>query len=859
MIPISLKLSGFLSYRDPVEVDFTGFDLACIAGSNGAGKSSLLDAITWALFGQARKRDDSLINLQSNAAEVAFVFSLENNTYRVQRSSPRGKTTLLEFQILDGGPETVNGQGTWRTLSERTGRETQARIEQTLRLDYETFTNAAFFLQDKADQFTQQRPGDRKRILGSILGLEAWEDYRKRTAERRAALEAEVKRIDGRMAEIEAELAEEPARIEALSRLESALDLLSATRKSAESALEGMRRAAASLDEQRRLVAALRSQLDRAQAALSDQESRLIERQAESQAYADLLGREKEIEAAFKAWQSARDELARWDGLSGQFNQAEKRRAPLVEAIAVEKARLEQEANSLREQYSVISEQLSMSNGLRSELETAKKSLAEIEGKLAEREALEKETQSAREKQAELKAENVALKSQMDEIKTRIERLEVAQGATCPLCGQGLSPEHRQATIEQLNVEGKSLGDRFRANQTAMAELAGKITQDQLQIAHHASLDKDRLAASGKIAQLTAQLDGLQKSAAEWESRGAPRLKEIEESLANESFAAESRAQLAAVDAELKSLGYDPEAHESVRQAEAAQRSAEEEYRNLEKAKAALAPLKREIEGLKSQVESQRSQVEAQQQEFDEAAAALAASESQAPDLAAAERELFAVKEQEIRLNQEVGAARQKVSVLDDLRRRRAGFESEREMLGIQIGRHKTLERAFSKDGVPALLIEQALPEIETKANEILDRLSNGSMSVRFATQAEYKDKKRDDLKETLDIQISDGAGLRDYEMYSGGEAFRVNFAIRLALSKVLAQRKGARLQTLVLDEGFGSQDEQGRQRLIEAINLVKGDFAKILVITHLNELKDAFPNRIEVEKTERGSVVRVI
>jgi exonuclease SbcC len=141
----------------------------------------------------------------------------------------------------------------------------------------------------------------------------------------------------------------------------------------------------------------------------------------------------------------------------------------------------------------------------------------------------------------------------------------------------------------------------------------------------------------------------------------------------------------------------------------------------------------------------------------------------------------------------------------------------------------------------------------------MLDRLSGGNMTVRFITQAAYKEKRRDDLKETLDIQISDSAGTRDYEMYSGGEAFRVNFAIRLALSEVLAQRAGARLQTLVIDEGFGSQDAQGRQRLIEAINLVRPDFAKILVITHIEELKDAFPNRIEVEKTDKGSVVTVI
>src|SRR5512139_2681663 len=99
MIPLHLSLTGFLSYRDPVDLDFTSFDLACIAGPNGAGKSSLLDAITWALFGQARKRDDSLINAQSAAAEVSLIFTYEGNTYRVQRVKPRDRTALLEFHI----------------------------------------------------------------------------------------------------------------------------------------------------------------------------------------------------------------------------------------------------------------------------------------------------------------------------------------------------------------------------------------------------------------------------------------------------------------------------------------------------------------------------------------------------------------------------------------------------------------------------------------------------------------------------------------------------------------------------------------------------------------------------------------
>jgi exonuclease SbcC len=75
----------------------------------------------------------------------------------------------------------------------------------------------------------------------------------------------------------------------------------------------------------------------------------------------------------------------------------------------------------------------------------------------------------------------------------------------------------------------------------------------------------------------------------------------------------------------------------------------------------------------------------------------------------------------------------------------------------------------------------------------------------------------------------------------------------------VLAQRAGASLQTLVIDEGFGSQDDIGRQRLVEAINLVKDDFAKILVITHIDSLKDAFDTRIEVTKTPQGSVIQVV
>ncbi|MDO8577004.1 MAG: SMC family ATPase [Candidatus Daviesbacteria bacterium] len=172
------------------------------------------------------------------------------------------------------------------------------------------------------------------------------------------------------------------------------------------------------------------------------------------------------------------------------------------------------------------------------------------------------------------------------------------------------------------------------------------------------------------------------------------------------------------------------------------------------------------------------------------------------------------------------------------------------------------LALAFGKKGIQAMIIEAAIPEIEDETNSLLEKLTEGRMKVSFQTQKETKTKLAGGEKgiiETLDIIISDEMGERPYEMYSGGEAFRVNFCIRLAISKLLTHRAGAKLQFLVIDEGFGSQDAPGRARLVEAIDTIKNDFEKIVVITHIEELKEEFPVRIEVQKGPTGSTFKVV
>ena len=203
MIPLELSLRNFLCYRDGVPpLVFDGVRLACLSGDNGAGKSALLDAITWALWGKSRcSQDVDLISLGADEARVEFTFRLDATDYRVSRRLRRGAATRngttgaprtwLELQARDT-------DGEWRTHSGDGVRETQARIVDLLKLEYDTFINSAFLIQGRADEFTTKPPGERKRVLGEILGLGLYDELEQRARERARRHADEISRVGWR-------------------------------------------------------------------------------------------------------------------------------------------------------------------------------------------------------------------------------------------------------------------------------------------------------------------------------------------------------------------------------------------------------------------------------------------------------------------------------------------------------------------------------------------------------------------------------------------------------------------------------------------------------------------------------------
>lgn len=206
------------------------------------------------------------------------------------------------------------------------------------------------------------------------------------------------------------------------------------------------------------------------------------------------------------------------------------------------------------------------------------------------------------------------------------------------------------------------------------------------------------------------------------------------------------------------------------------------------------------------------------------------------------------------------GKLQQSIAQIDNLKVQHQDTEKQLKENEKQYRIYQELTQAFGKNGIQALTIENILPNLEAETNHILARLTGNQFHVQFLTQKASKgtSKKKTKLIDTLDIVIADAGGTRAYETYSGGEAFRINFSVRLALAKLLAQRSGTSLQMLIVDEGFGTQDTEGCNRLVGAINAIASDFACILTVTHMPQFKEAFQTRIEVYKSDRGSSLQV-
>jgi exonuclease SbcC len=899
MIPLKLELKNFLSYGDIIQtIDFSNHNLLCLSGKNGNGKSALLDAITWAVWGQARKvggiskADDGLLRLGQTRMMVALTLTLNNKTYRVRREY--GKTygkpqASLDFELFD------EEGGFFRSLTDKTIRATQEVIERTINLDYETFINSAFLRQGQSNEFSKKTAKERKQILAGILGLGSYDTLQQHATATAKKIELQVATLHQVLLHLETEINQEPLLQSALEVLLKELETNNKELSDTQKILFTQERLLQQHEEQKKL----KTFLENEQLVLSQRffaTARQFHETRRSWQDLHILLRNQptpqELEARRVAVFAQKKEQAM---LTESITQLERQHTIYIQQLQTKHFCLEQEHTRacqaatlvLEKASSRLHQQTSDHTRLTAELHDTEEKVKLINKALRDGDVILQQeasfnttaatTKQQFEKRRIFYQQMVQLgnqdMAQLKELEQKKLLLTADETANCPLCSQSLSQvAHHQVIADLQTREGftrnrikrvtnvlKNLKELLVTQHEACATLekqALAYAQLHTALTEKRTQYKDLRAKQTTLTQAVVSLEQIIKIQTQELANATTALVTLEQKKAQlakhpelatlstvlaqyEAAIGECTKKLAsyvAADTMLNEL-------ETLQQASTNRSSFEHKLATLGEKSYELLTVLRDLKKQEKSFATNLSTL--QTVDTHELTITLQAQYTKKEFL----------EQQKSTFTQEQGRI---ISSLERINTIKHEVTQKRSMivdLQAEMGDYESLAFAFGKNGIQALLIEEAIPEIEQEANSLLAKLTDNQAQIFIES---LRDLKSGGVKETLEIKVADAAGIRPYEMFSGGEAFRVDFALRIAISKLLTRRAGTALQTLIIDEGFGSQDEEGLARIMSSLYAIQNDFSKIIIVSHLNEFKENFPVHFVVEKSSAGSTVRI-
>lgn len=901
MIPLKLQIKNFLSYgADITTIDFSPYHLVCLSGKNGHGKSALLDAITWAIWGQARKvsgvvkADHGLLRLGQTHMLVILDFICNDTHYRVRRefSLSYGKPyAAIDFGIINEDSETII------PLTEKTIRATQKKIEQTIHLDYESFINSAFLRQGQANEFSKKSPKDRKEILANILGLQRFEKLRKAAQDKVRQAQAMKQLIQSRQEKIEQELAQ----------ADQIKAQMLATQKSLETIIQ---REHANQKEQKEIQATrhrlTKQQHEKAQVqkegkALGQHQQKLQQELRSIVATwrsilkkllvmqpIEIFKKEKEQaqltctrmqEALQKKLEKKELYLKKQEAANKIEQELRKKQLTQLQEHTLKCQKTELEQKNAAQTIRTIEEQLTTMQkeckAIEAEIKAHKKNLSKEHDQKIKK--LEQQFEKRRTHYQQWIAQANWAKKELEAIDHKKRMVHDDTSPSCPLCEQNLTASRKKFLRNKLTKNVSFFMHRYNrlstligllkpllVDQHAHISTLKKEQEDQRHAQHVCTeLEKKRGALQQHIVTLNKQYKTCQDhlkvgktTLAALQKQMQALEKKAEQQVLDEPTYKQKLLQLRTIKKEYEAICYDQKEHQAAQKRIHEIEAQLASYETIQKEAALQHERKKQVASLCTQlreIKKQRASQEKQLKAFEHLKQEEQQCKHKEDELT---KTVAALTKEKEAILQEKGKLEQQQVMLEKLKKEHLQQAKEIKKNDLEIGDYQTIANAMSKNGIQALLIEDAIPEIEQEANQLLARLTDNQAQIFIES---LRDLKSGGTKETLDIKISDAAGIRPYEMFSGGEAFRIDFALRIAISKLLARRAGISLQTLIIDEGFGSQDEEGLSYIMDVIYKIQDDFKKVIIVSHLPLLKDQFPIHFYVQKGPQGSHVNVI
>jgi exonuclease SbcC len=740
MRPARLELEGFTSFRQKTLIDFSALDLFAITGATGAGKTSLIDSILFALYGRTPRISRGLSDLISQGAaemKILFEFHAGGSRYRAFRQVKRkgaGKQRL----------DRQTGED-WDTLADKSS-AMEAKIHELLGLDYDAFTKTVVLPQGEFDKFLRGEATKRREILIELLGLNIYARMMQKANHGANQLSEKAKLLEDH---IQRQLS--GMSTQSIADLEARLATLQTS------------------------VAALQQDLDRVNAAhplqqrIKEIKRLLVDRQMAAAQAGPLEARQQELAATLSS-------------AVLQLQDAEQRATEARQRA--DELELGGSPDLLRKQAQDVLKRDASLDAIARQRETLGALVREYG---AYKTAVDES--SAVHAATEIAAMQAIQANAAHEL-----RQHLHEGSDCPVCEQMvlIVPQTKpDATVEAAQA---ALAKAKKAHETAQAQFQAKTIQ---------------------IRSLEAQIKTAQTS-----------LPEVEE---NDPQALLARA--AAIEAARLS------ARQLEAQASSTRKLAEQAKENLARGGVSLQLLQQKLETLDAQIAG-HDPVEELEHQLGELAL----------------RDLDAERR---RLNTEINAqhkmaAETEAAIERSIRLLREAEEKQAEIR--ELNRNAELSRKLGvllqENRFQTFVLAQTIRRLATEGTKQLKHLSTGRYS--FATEGD----------EFLVVDHWNAGDKRSVNTLSGGESFLASLSLALALSKSLpdfsVNRENIQLDSLFLDEGFSTLDTETMQIVLDAIELLQADGRMIGVVSHIAELAERLPRRIEVSKSQAGSSVTI-
>ena len=788
MTLLSLRMQNYKKYRD-FSLDFTE-GLTGIIGRNGSGKSTIFDAIAFALYGDVRGVKETIRHAKAGDKEpvvVTLLFEIEGKEYKVVRQM-RGKSLTAKAYLYDGDD----------ALIAESAKGVSAEIVKLIGMNKEAFMHTVFASQKELTALSALKNEERKKIIRKLLGLEKIDRIENEIKMKLRTLKSEIEAVGAVLLnedEVKALGEEKADREKALKSLQKEVDELNKRFNAKSQELKAQEKVLKSLQRFKEEFTKLGADLALLKQGQQNQKTNLQKGQT----------RLKELQSKAARYEKEKPLIAEYKALEVTIGKLQKQKERFLK-----KEGLEREQAALRTQY----KQAEM------EIEQLRKKL-EAKPKLLEEQARENEMLKASvERLGKIEAEETRLRQeiakyngQIEQTNRQVARIEaIGKGSDCPTCTRPLLDEYDNVIASLKGTIEKLYKEEIAKREAALKKVAkAKAKEQDIKKSIEALLQK----LGGDLRVLEADEKTLAAKEKEFKNITAQGMKNKQELEA------------------LTDLRYDEKAHREALEKKQKLEPGYKELIGLETLIAQIPKLEEDLKKIEAEISKSQEAIAKHEKAIAEHGYDAKAHERQ--------EELYAKLQQE---KDDLAA------LLSDEKVKLASIEGEIRTLQSKLERNEAQKKQLQgrlRDKNDYEKLKVFMGEFKNKINaRISPRISRLASEMYAAvTRGKYQ---LIEVSDEFDFFIYDDGVRYPIERFSGGEIDLANLVLRIAVSKTLSELSGSGgVGFLAFDEVFGSQDEERRYEIMEAFHTIKEQYRQIFLISHESEIKEMFERVVEL------------